>query len=115
AINALFASIPYQLFDQHQEKYFHAILFLAFKLCGFHIQAEVSVAAGRVDAVLCYQQRVYLFEFKLNDSAEAALRQIHQKGYYQPYLQQGKEIFLIGISFKNKHIEELKVEKITNH
>lgn len=39
AINTLFASIPYQIFDQHQEKYFHAVIFLAFQLCGFHIKS----------------------------------------------------------------------------
>jgi len=114
SIDALFASIPYQLFDQNQEKYFHAILFLAFKLCGFHVQAEVSVATGRLDAVIIYRNGVYIFEFKLNDSAENAIKQIHQKMYYQSYQQTYKDIYLLGIGFssRDKKIADFKVEKL---
>ncbi|MCS6969295.1 MAG: AAA family ATPase, partial [Bernardetiaceae bacterium] len=42
-VNGLFSCIPHQLFDSRQERYFHAILFLALKLCGFLIESEVSV------------------------------------------------------------------------
>ncbi|MDW8211791.1 MAG: AAA family ATPase, partial [Cytophagales bacterium] len=40
-VNGLFSCIPHQLFDSRQERYFHAILFLALKLCGFLIASEV--------------------------------------------------------------------------
>ncbi|WP_250631317.1 ATP-binding protein [Rhodoflexus caldus] len=114
AVNSLFASIPYQLFDQHRERYFHAIIFLAFKLCGFYIQSEVSVAAGRIDAVMHYENRIYVFEFKLNDSAENALQQIRQKGYYNAYRNQGKEIYLLGIGFdgQTRTVADWKMEQI---
>ncbi len=113
-INVLFAAIPYQLFDQHKEKYFHAILFLSFKLCGFFIESEVSVSTGRIDAVMKYENRVYIFEFKLNDTAENAIKQIHEKGYYKAYLQESKEIYLVGISFssKTKEVEGWLLEKM---
>jgi hypothetical protein len=113
-IDSLFASIPYQLFDQHQEKYFHAILFLAFKLCGFHVQAEVSVASGRLDALMIYQNRVYIFEFKLNDSAENALKQIHERRYYASYQGEYAEIYLLGIGFssQSKAVSDFKMEKL---
>jgi len=114
AVNALFSAIPYQLFDQHRERYFHAILFLAFKLCGFYIQSEISVATGRIDAVMHYENRLYIFEFKLNDTAESALQQIHEKGYYNAYRNQGKEIYLLGISFsaQSRTIAEWKMEQV---
>ncbi|MCS6969276.1 MAG: PD-(D/E)XK nuclease domain-containing protein, partial [Bernardetiaceae bacterium] len=113
-INGLFGSIPYQLFSPEAERYFHAIIFLAFRLCGFHIDAEVSVAGGRVDAVMRYQERVYVFEFKLNDSAESALKQIHQRGYYHAFKQEGKEVYLVGMSFsgQTKSITQWKMEKV---
>ncbi len=98
-INTPFAAIPYQLLDQHRERYFHAIIFLAFKLCGFYIQSEISMAAGCIDAVMHYENRIYVFEFKLNDSAENALQQIRQKGCYNAYRNEGKEIYLLGIGF----------------
>jgi hypothetical protein len=114
SINALFASIPYQIFDTSKEKYFHAILFLAFKLCGYHIHCEVSTSQGRVDAVMEHGHKIYIFEFKLNDSAKTALQQIHDKGYYKQFLGQNKEIYLIGINFsgKTKSVEDLLTEKL---
>ncbi len=115
SINTLFASIPYQIFDQHQEKYFHAVLFLAFKLCGFFVQSEVSVSSGRIDAVMSYGNRVYIFEFKLNDTAENALKQIRERGYYKSFAGQGdKEIYLLGIGFSGqaKEVADWKMEKL---
>ncbi|MGF1534001.1 MAG: AAA family ATPase [Bernardetiaceae bacterium] len=113
-VNALYASIPYQIFDQHQEKYFHAILFLSLKLCGFYIESEVSVSTGRLDAVMHYQNRVYVFEFKLNDTAENALKQIHEKQYYKTYQNQAKEIYLLGIGFSGstKEVSDWKMEHL---
>lgn len=115
AVNLLFASIPYPIFDQHQEKYFHAVLFLAFKLCGFFVQSEVSVSTGRIDAVMSYENRVYIFEFKLNDTAENALRQIRERGYYKSFAgQTDKEIYLLGIGFsgQTKEVADWKMEKL---
>jgi hypothetical protein len=50
----------------------------------------------------------------LNDSAKTALQQIHDKGYYQQFLGQKKDIYLIGINFsgKTKSVEELLTEKL---
>jgi hypothetical protein len=114
AFNTLFASIPYQIFNQQQESYFHTIIFLAFKLCGFYIQSEVNMSNGRADAVMFYDNRIYIFEFKLNDSAKTAVQQIHNRGYYKQFLGQNKEIYLIGINFsgKTKSVEELLTEKL---
>ncbi len=114
-VNVLFASIPYQIFDQHQEKYFHAILFLSLKLCGFFIESEVSVSTGRLDAVMRYQNRTYLFEFKLNDSAQNAIQQMKNKGYYKSYItKSNQEIYLLGIGFsgKTKSVADWKIEQM---
>jgi hypothetical protein len=114
AFNTLFASIPYQIFNQQQESYFHTIIFLAFKLCGFFVQSEVNMSNGRADAVMFYDNRIYIFEFKLNDSAETAIQQIHDRGYYKQFLGQEKEIYLIGINFsgKTKSVEKLIHKKL---
>jgi hypothetical protein len=114
SINTLFASIPHQIFDASQEKYFHAILFLAFKLCGYHIHCEVSTSQGRADAVMFFDKCIYIFEFKLNESAKVAVQQIHDRGYYKQFLGQNKEIYLIGINFSGatKSVEELLAQKL---
>ncbi len=101
-INTLFAAIPNLIFLQHKEAYYHSILFIAFKLAGFYIGAEVNQAIGRLDAVLTYQNRVYILEFKLDQSAEAALQQIKSKNYALAYENQEKQIFLVGINFNSK-------------
>ena len=55
---------------------------------------------------------VYIFEFKLNRSSAEALRQIHDKEYYQKYLGSGREIILIGAKFSTKkhNITDWKTE-----
>ncbi len=45
---------------------------------------------------------VWIFEFKLNGTSKAAMKQIHEKRYYEKYLASGKEIKLIGVAFSKK-------------
>jgi hypothetical protein len=113
-INILFSSIPSHIFIRKKESYYHSIIFIALKLAGFYISAEVNQAVGRLDAVLAYENRIYIIEFKLDESAEAAMAQIHEKNYASAYQNQGKEIYLIGINFSStlKKVEEWKMEKI---
>jgi len=113
-LNSLFSSIPSHLFIKKKESYYHSIVFIALKLASFYIDAEVNQAAGRLDAVLFYENRIYIFEFKLDESAEKALAQIHEKSYYLPYEHQGKEIYLVGINFSSeaKKVENWLVEKL---
>jgi hypothetical protein len=42
--------------------------------------------------------KIYTIEFKLNNTKEAALQQIHDKQYAQKYQNSTKEIFLLGQS-----------------
>jgi hypothetical protein len=113
-VNTLFASIPAEIFIKNKESYFHSILHISFRLCGFHINSEVRQSKGRVDALLKYKSRVYLFEFKLDGSAESAIAQIKEKAYANAYLNQGLEIYLLGINFSSidKEVAEWKVEKL---
>jgi hypothetical protein len=42
---------------------------------------------------------VYVFEFKLNGTAEQALRQIDDRGYAAPYEAGGRKIVKVGVAF----------------
>ena len=42
---------------------------------------------------------VYVFEFKLNGTAEEAMKQIDEKGYLIPYQKDHREIIKIGVEF----------------
>jgi len=111
-INILFSKIPHQIFDAHQEKYYHAIIFMIFQLLGYYIQAEISTSKGRIDAVVSTTKDIFIIEFKLNETAEKAIRQIREKEYYKPYLGKEKDILLVGISLENKEVQEILVEKL---
>ncbi len=78
------AGIPYDL-ENKSEKHFQTIIYLIFSLLGYYTQAEVKSAIGRADAVCRTRDAVYVFEFKVDGSAEDALRQIDEKGYLIPY------------------------------
>ena len=45
---------------------------------------------------------VYIFEFKLNSTAEVALKQIDEKGYAMPYAADKRKIYKVGISFSSE-------------
>ena len=98
-IHQLFSQIPNELFRQHYENFYHAIIFTSFKLLGCRIQCEVSHAKGRIDAVVQTPQYIYIFEFKVDSSADAALKQIRENNYATPYLHLGKKIMLVGANF----------------
>jgi hypothetical protein len=59
----------------------------------------VSTNKGRIDCVLQTQDTIYIIEFKLNDTKEAALKQIQDKQYAQKYQNSGKAIVLLGVEF----------------
>ena len=83
-MQSFLAGIPYDL-ENKSEKHFQTIIYLIFSLLGYYTQAEVKSAVGRADAVCRTKDRVYVFEFKVDGSAEEALRQIDEKGYLIPY------------------------------
>ena len=45
---------------------------------------------------------IYLFEFKLDKSAEDALRQIEEKDYSLPYETDGRKVYKIGVNFSSE-------------
>ncbi len=109
-LNTLFANIPYQIFEEKQESFYHAVIFLAFQLLGYYAQAEVSTSKGRIDTVVHHENTIFVMEFKVNDSAENAIAQIKERKYHQKYLHQGKEVILLGFACQNKEIADWKME-----
>lgn len=105
-LNALLGSIPYD-WHQSNEAYYHTVMHLAFSLIGVHIQSEIHTAKRRLDSVIHTDHTIYIFELKVDKSAEQALIQIEEKGYAQPYIGKGKPIVAIGINFSS----ELKAVK----
>ena len=97
-ITAFFASIPYDL-DNKTEKHFHTIFYLLFSMTGLYVESEVRSAVGRADVVIKTPTHIYVFELKVDGSAEDALRQIDSKGYLVPYTADGRKLVKVGVNF----------------
>ena len=112
-ISTLFSEIPHQIFIEKLEGYYHTIIYLILRMLGIKISVEVSHSHGRLDAVVKTNDYIYVMEFKMT-TAEEALAQIENKGYYKPYIADGREIILLGIAFdkEEKNISKWVAKKI---
>ena len=110
-LTALFASIPYSSSESPFEHYFEAVLYLVFTLLGKFVACEVHSSKGRADAVVETAEYVYIFEFKLDKSADEALAQIKEKEYAMPYKADKRKLFEIGVNFdsQSRSLQEWKV------
>ena len=97
-LQAFFADFPYELNDK-TERHYQVVLYLVFKLMGQFTQAEIHSAKGRADAIVKTPNYIYVFEFKLNGTAENALKQIEDKGYATPFQADGREVMKVGVEF----------------
>lgn len=97
-LQAFFADFPYELNTQ-TERHYQVVFYLVFKLMGQFTEAEVRSARGRADAVVKTPKYIYVFEFKLNGTAEQALQQIDDKGYLIPYQTDGRKLVKVGVEF----------------
>ena len=114
----LFASIPYELHIA-REAYYHSIFYAIMNILGFEVVAEVSVAGGRVDAVLDLGDKVYVIEFKYEKCPENAaaeekqmlfaramqngMKQIEDRGYAKKYIGSGKAIHQVVFAFLGRN------------
>lgn len=97
-LQAFFADFPYEL-STRTERHYQVVFYLVFKLMGQFTNVEVRSVRGRADAVVKTPKFIYVFEFKLNGTAEEALQQIDDKGYLIPYQADGRELVKIGVEF----------------
>ncbi len=54
---------------------------------------------GRCDALVETDEYVYVFEFKVDSTAAAALAQITERGYLAPYADDPREQVAVGVNF----------------
>ena len=106
-LTSFFASIPYTMRrkenEREKERYFHYTFYLLFRIISTYlVLAEKQQSGGRADCIIEAQNDVYIFEFKLNGTAQEALDQIEDKGYARPYLSDKRTIHKIGVSFSSE-------------
>jgi hypothetical protein len=102
-INTVFSTLPYDLWQRENEKFYHALIHLTFTLLGVYVQSEVHTSRGRCDILVQTKDYIYAFEFKLDKTAQAALDQIEAKGYLNPYRSQtDKQLVAVGVNFSTE-------------
>ncbi len=98
-IKSIFKNIPSQIFISEAEAYYHSLIYLVFFYLGQYTQSEVNTNDGRLDCVVESPSHIYIIEFKLDQSAAAALQQIKQRGYHEKYAGDPRRKVLLGINF----------------
>ena len=78
----------------------------------YTVYTEKVQSQGRVDCIVETNDYVYIFEFKLDGTAEEALRQIEEKGYAREYEADKRKVYLIGAVFSSETgtMEEWKIK-----
>ncbi|MBK8803417.1 MAG: ATP-binding protein [Fibrobacteres bacterium] len=97
-LRAFFEKIPYDLSDR-TERHYQVVFYLVFTLLGQFLQTELKSAKGRADAVVQTETHVFVFEFKLNGTAEEALAQIEDRGYAVSWHADGRTVVKVGVEF----------------
>lgn len=110
--NILLSSIPYILHIP-KESYYHSLLYAILRCLNFEVASEVMTSRGRIDMTFILQNKVFVFEFKIDSDADSAIRQIKENDYYQKYIDPTRKIFLIGANFdtEKKVISDWVLEK----
>lgn len=100
-MNVHFAKIPYQLFSDSNEGFYQAVFFIFLEKSGIKTNAEIATNIGRIDLIAEHPKVVYLFELKLDKTAEIAFSQAEAKKYRERYSQDSKDILVVGINFSS--------------
>ena len=104
---AFLASIPYTMRrkenEAEKERYFQYTFYLIMRLISVYtVYVEKVQSQGRVDCIVETPQYIYIFEFKLDGTADEALQQIEDKGYAREYVADSRKLFRIGAVFSSE-------------
>ena len=97
-MRAYLASISNRLSNK-SERDVQTIFYLIFSLMGAYVRVEEASAIGRADVVIHMPDSVFVIELKYDGSAEAAIKQIDEKGYLLPYSADGRRLYKIGVNY----------------
>ena len=82
-----------------KEGFYEYTMYLIFSMLNVYAKTQVKCAGGRTDMVVWMPDTVYVFELKINGTAQEALDQIDRKGYAFPYQAEGRKVVKIGVKF----------------
>ena len=105
-MQAYMAAIPYvEGFKKKLEEaataegFYEYTTYLIFSMLNVYVRTQVKCAGGRVDMVVWMPDTIYVFELKVNGSAQEALQQIDDKSYAIPYQTDSRPVVKVGVKF----------------
>jgi hypothetical protein len=102
-LKSLYAAMAYGPTEGrvHENAYGRCLSFLLAS-CGYEFNMEDVQSNGRSDVVAENPEMVCVFELKVDEPVDKAFAQIRRKEHAEPYLADGRPIWLIGLSFDSK-------------
>ena len=106
-LTSFLASIPYSMRrkndEAERERYFQYTFYLILRLMSIYtVYTEKVQSQGRVDCIVETDKYIYIFEFKLDGTTEAALKQIEEKGYARSCEADARKLYRIGVNFSSE-------------
>ena len=106
-LTSFLADIPYTMrrkeTERERERYFHYTFYLLMRMVScYTVYTEKQQSEGRVDCIVETPDYIYIFEFKLDGTADEALLQIEDKGYARPYEADTRKLFKVGTVFSSE-------------
>lgn len=102
AIKALVADVPYsnkKLASMNMEERYRLIISTILNSVGLRVEVERMISTGRIDLVVTTSHYIYVIELKLrnNGGKAAAIQQIIDCKYMEPFMADKREVVGLGI------------------
>ncbi|MCY4317403.1 MAG: PD-(D/E)XK nuclease domain-containing protein, partial [Roseovarius sp.] len=123
SLKAYFASIPYQWHATgdlaRHEAWYAGLLHMCFRAIGVDARSEEASSHGRADMVALTGGQVFVFEFKMAETAgeaeaalEAALAQMRDRGYAEKHRDRKEPVHLVAVACgrEARNLLDIRVE-----
>ena len=103
-LDEYFSAFSYELAGNMGERFYHSIFHAVFIMAGMLSYSEDRGYRGRADEAIITDSHLWIFELKVDRSAEEALGQIEERGYAKKYsylMRPETKIHKVGISFSS--------------
>lgn len=99
------------------EGHYQQMLYIIFSLFGMYVDVEMRTPRGRVDMVMRTATILYIVELKLDQSADAAMRQIELKDYPSHFAQCSLPMVKVAINFngEKKTLDDWKISSFAKN
>ena len=101
-LSDILADVDYEM-RKDKAWHFQYTFYLIFTfLSSYTSVVEKHSSHGRADYVVETDNHIYIFEFKLDGSADEALAQIERAGYAEPFAHDQRQLHRIGVNFSKE-------------